>query len=36
MEKSFVVSGKVVDVFNRQITNARLYVAGKKILKIEH
>jgi adenine deaminase len=35
MEKSFVVSGKVVDVFNRQITNAKIYVAGKKIVKME-
>jgi adenine deaminase len=35
MEKSFDISGKVVDVFNRQITNARISVAGKKIVKIE-
>ena len=35
MEKSFVVSGKVVDVVNRQITNARISVAEGKIVKIE-
>ncbi len=35
MEKSFIVSGKVVDIFSRQITNAKVYVAEKRIVKIE-
>ena len=35
MEKSFVVTGKVVDIFNRRIYNAKVYVLNQKIQKIE-
>jgi len=35
MEKPFVVSGRVVDIFNRQIVNAKIHVEDKIIKKIE-
>jgi adenine deaminase len=35
MESALVVSGKVVDILNRRIFNARVYVSNQKISKIE-
>ncbi|MGE0089850.1 MAG: adenine deaminase [Bacteroidales bacterium] len=35
MESAFIVSGKVVDIFNRRIFNAHVYVSNQKITKIE-
>lgn len=35
MEDTFVVSGKLVDVFNRRIVNARIHIANKRIKHIE-
>lgn len=35
MESELIVSGKVVDIFNRRIYNGRLYVSNQKITKIE-